>query len=217
MGATNDTWKLNGFSESPSSRADYHDDVMDEVNGNIATWSNNNYFFENNGFAYFKAYRGMESSSGSGNPRVEFRELNGNGGNASWNGDNGSHIMRFTVRVDQLPNGWNRNNGGSERNTGTVCFGQIHGPSGTNSNGVEVDDTIRVQFEGSRGQTSGNVSLKISGYITEEQGGSSETFSGYRLDTEYDVEIRFINDRVSVTIDGDEVFGRTMNLSLIHI
>ena len=211
LGIDNDDWKLNGFSESPSANADYHDDVMDEVNGNIATWSNNNYFFSNNGFAYFKAYRGMESSSGSGNPRVELRELN-NGNNASWNGDNGTHIMSFTVRVDQLPNGWNRNDGGSERSTGTVCFGQIHGPSGTNSNGVEVDDTIRVQFEGTRGQTSGNVRLKISGYITEEQGGSSETFdNGYRLDTEYDVQIIFSNDRVSLNIDGEEIFGRTMN------
>lgn len=183
---TNDDWKLNGFSEAPSPDSEYHDDVMAEINGEIATWSDNDYFYASEGFAFFKGYRGTEPSSGSGNPRVEFRELDGDADEIAWNGDNGSHIMTFTARVDQLPNGYNRNSE-QERTTGTLCFAQIHGPSGTNNDGVDVDDTIRVQFEGDRGQTSGPVELKISGYITEEQGGGSESFEGYDLGREYEM------------------------------
>ena len=211
LGLTNDDWKLNGFTASPSSSATYYDDVMDQVNGNIATWTNNNYFFENNGWAYFKCYRGLGSSENSNNPRVELREMD-NGSTEAWNGDNGSHIMSFTVRVDQLPNGWNEGEN-EERSTGTMSIAQIHGPSGTNNDGVEVDDTIRVQFEGSRGQTSGSCKMKISGYITEEVRGGSVTIDGFALDTEYDMQLRFINDRISVVVDGSEVFGQTMDTS----
>lgn len=210
--STNDLWKLNGFVDAPSPNATYYDDVMDEVNGDIETWSNHNYFYASNEYAYFKCYRGSDTSSGSSNPRVEFRELDGNGNNVSWNGDNGSHIMSFTVKVDQLPNGYNSNTG-QERTSGTVCFAQIHGPSGTNNDGVDVDDTIRIQFDGDRGQTNGEVSLKISGYITEEQGGGSESIDGFALNTSYDMQLRFINDRISLVVDGIEVFGRVMDTS----
>ncbi|KGL63643.1 polysaccharide lyase family 7 protein [Polaribacter sp. Hel1_85] len=209
LGIDNSEWKLNGFTATPSSSATYYDDVMNQVNGNISTWSNSNYFYESNGWAYFKCYRGLGGSANSGNPRVELRERT-NGSNASWNGDNGTHTMSFTVRVDQLPIGYDSDDN-EDRTTGTVCFGQIHGPSGTNSDGVEVDDLIRLQFDGSAGQTSGSVKLKISGYITETQGGGSESYSGYSLDTSYDVQLIFSNDRVSVKINGSEVFGRTLN------
>ncbi len=209
LGLTNNDWKLNGFTSTPSSSSEYFDDVMDEVNGNIATWTNNNYFFANNGYAYFKCYRGLNTSRSSSNPRVELREMDG-GNEESWNGDNGSHIMSFTVRVDQLPNGWNEGEN-EERSTGTMSIAQIHGPSDVNSDGVEVDDTIRIQFEGSRGQTSGSCKMKISGYITEEVLGGSVTIDGFSLDTEYDMQLRFINDRVSVVVDGNEVFGQTMD------
>ncbi|MEO9570140.1 MAG: polysaccharide lyase family 7 protein [Polaribacter sp.] len=205
----NDDWKLNGFTATPSSSATYYDDVMSQVNGNISTWSNSNYFYENNGWAYFKCYRGLGGSANSGNPRVELRERI-NGSNASWNGDNGTHTMSFTVRVDQLPIGYDSDDN-EDRTTGTLCFAQIHGPSGTNSDGVDVDDLIRLQFDGSAGQTSGSVKLKISGYITETQGGGSESFTGYSLDTSYDFQLIFSNDRVSVKINGSEVFGRTLN------
>jgi len=118
--------------------------------------------------------------------------------------------MTFTVRVDELPVGYDDDDE-EDRSTGTVCFAQIHGPSGTNSDGVDVDDTIRVQFEGSAGQKSGSVKLKISGYITEEQGGGSESFDGYSLDTSYDMQLRFINDTISVVVNGDTIFSRTMD------
>ena len=45
----------------------------------------------------------------------------------------------------------------------------------------------------------------------EDQGGGSETIDGFSLDTSYNMQLRFINDRISVVVDGDEVFGRTMN------
>jgi len=35
---TNNTWKLNRFIASLSISVTYYDDVMDEVNGNIAIW-----------------------------------------------------------------------------------------------------------------------------------------------------------------------------------
>jgi len=117
--------------------------------------------------------------------------------------------MDWTVRVDQLPED-------TDGKGGVLCFGQIHGPSdsqGFNDDGVDVDDTIRVQFIGDENQSSGSVKLKISGYITEEQGGSVTLDTDYYLDTEYDFRITMEEGYISVHIDGSEVFGRQLDTS----
>lgn len=198
LGLTNNTWKLNGFTETPSASATYYDDVMDEIDGNIATWSNNNYFYEENGWAYFKCYRGLGSSENSGNPRVELRELD-NGNLASWDGAD-SNSMEFDVRVDQLPID-------ADNDGGVLCFAQIHGPSST------IDDLIRLQFIGSSNQSSGSVRLKISGYITEDVRGGSLTLNSptFNLDTAYTFKIDYSGGVVRVYANGSEIFEQEMD------
>ncbi len=194
LGITSDDWKLNGFSGSPSNDPDYVDDIP-----NLDTYENDNYFYTDGEWVFFKCYRGLGGSENSDNPRVELRELNGNGGLEYWENE-GTNEMEFTVRVDQLSNN-------VDNDAGVVCVGQIHGP------GSSVDDIIRVQFYGDAGQSSGNVRLKISGYITEEVMGSSQFIdNGYKLDTEYDMKITYnSDDYVRVYVNGSQIFSQKMD------
>ena len=200
LGLTSSTWKLNGFTGAPGSNARYRDDVLAATGESFGTYSDDNYFYTDGTWTYFKVYRGLGSSRNSGNPRVELRELI-DGRLASWDGSSGNNTMTWTVRVDRLP----RDADGSG---GVLCFGQIHGPSST------VDDVIRVQFIGSEDQTSGPVRLKISGYITEEVLGGSVTLDrGYRLDTAYTFRITYNNGVIELFSDGDRVFRQAMDTS----
>ncbi|UXX80942.1 polysaccharide lyase family 7 protein [Reichenbachiella carrageenanivorans] len=204
LGLTSSNWKLNGFDATPSSSATYYDDVLSSLNESFSTYENSNYFYTDGSWAYFKCYRGLGGSANSGNPRVELREMS-NGNLASWDGSSGTHSMEFTVRVDQLPKD-------ADNNGGVLCFAQIHGPD-ENDDGVEVDDLIRVQFIGSSDQSSGAVSLKISGYITEEVQGGSKTISGYALDTEYTFKIQYSGGVVRLYKNGSQVFSQSMDTS----
>lgn len=208
IGLTPDNWKLNGFTGSGSS-ATYQDDVLNFLNLDYTNYSDDEFFYAENGFAYFKCFRGSDTSVGSSNPREELREINDGDDNYVWDGDAGKHTMDWTVRVDQLPED-------TDGDGGVLCFGQIHGPSesqGFNDDGVDVDDTIRVQFIGDENQSSGNVRLKISGYITENQGGSLTLSTAYQLGSEYDFRITMENGLISVHVDNSEVFSRQLATS----
>jgi len=198
LGINDNTWKLNGFTATPSASATYYDNVADQVNENISTWSNDNYFYTDGEWAFFRCYRGLGTSQNSNNPRVELREMSG--GNEYYWTNEGTNEMQFTVRVDQLSNDVNNSNG-------VTCVGQIHGPGST------VDDIIRVQFYGDAGQTSGAVRIKISGYITEDVMGGSQFLSGtYYLDTAYTMKITYnSDDYVRLYINGSQVFSQQMD------
>ena len=199
LGIDNGDWKLNGFTATPSASATYYDDVMDQVNGNISTWSNSNYFYELDGWAVFECYRGLGTSKNSENPRTELRELDGNGNQASWRNEE-NNSMQFTFRVDQLSND-------VDNEDGVVSIGQIHGPSG-NSN---VDDIVRVQFHGDAGQKSGDVRIKISGDVADANGGS-RFYEGFKLDTSYVMKIQYkSDDSVIVSINGSELYNEKMD------
>jgi len=202
LGLSTSDWKLNGF-DGTGANADYEDDLLKALNKTFDDYVDENYFYAEGDFAYFKCYRGLGGSTNSSNPRVELREMK-SGGTYNWDGDSGVHIMEWTVRVDQLP----KSTSGSD---GVLCFGQIHGPS-TNDDGVEVDDTIRLQFRGAPNQKTGDVDLKISGYITENQGGSI-SLSGYKLNTVYDFKLVMENGVITVFVDGEMVFERQLNTS----
>ena len=210
LGLSEENWKLNGFDDTPSNSATYFDDVLAETGESFSTYENADYFYTDGEWTYFKCYRGLDSSENSLNPRVELRELFEGEDTYVWDGDNGSHSMSWTVRVDQLPED-------TDGSGGVLCFGQIHGPSeeqGYNDDGVDVDDTIRVQFIGEENQSSGDVRIKISGYITETQEGSSRILDGtYQLDTEYDFNITMNNGYLTVDVDGSQVFDSQMNTS----
>ncbi|MEW7290608.1 polysaccharide lyase family 7 protein [Aquimarina sp. 2304DJ70-9] len=200
LGLTSNTWKLNGFTGSPGSSATYRDDVLDATGETFSTYEDPNYFYTDGEWTYFKCYRGLGGSANSQNPRVELRELK-NGNLANWDAKNGNNTMTWTVRVDRLP----KSKSGKD---GVLCFGQIHGPSST------VDDVIRVQFIGDPDQSSGNVRIKISGYITEEVQGGSKILSGtYKLDTSYTFKLVYNDGLVELFEGGNRIFDQQMDTS----
>jgi len=170
-------WKLNGFS------------------GNLNVGSNNNglsyadnastgeshFFFEKNGYAAFRCYPGNPTSGGSSNPRSELRQRI-NGGDGYWNGNtNTEHSMKWRFKIEDLPP------------SGKLAFGQIH------ERDDFYDDVIRVQVQGSSGQNSGSVDLRILGYVTEEIEGSGRTIDfNMQMDTEYYFELAMRNGVVSL-------------------
>ncbi|WP_276165263.1 polysaccharide lyase family 7 protein [Zobellia alginiliquefaciens] len=202
LGISENTWKINSFTGNPGSSATYYDDITDASGISYNTYADDNYFYTDGEWVFFKCYRGLGGSANSQNPRVELREMD-NGNLASWTGDSGTHTMEWTVQVNQLPQD-------TDGDGGVLCFGQIHGPS-VNSDGVEVDDVVRVQFIGDENQSSGSVSLKISGYVTEEQGGS-QTFSGYSLDTTYNCKLVYSGGYVELFMNGSSVFRKKMEV-----
>ncbi|WP_109299110.1 polysaccharide lyase family 7 protein [Aquimarina sp. AU474] len=200
LGLTSNTWKLNCFTGNPGSSATYRDDVLDATGETFSTYEDSNYFYTDGEWTYFKCYRGLGGSANSSNPRVELRELT-NGNLSNWDAKNGNNTMTWTVRVDQLP----KSKSGKD---GVLCFGQIHGPSNT------VDDVIRVQFIGEPDQSSGNVRIKISGYITEEVLGGSRILSGtYKLDTSYTFKLVYNDGLVELFEGGNRIFNQQMDTS----
>ena len=177
-------WKLNAYSGSLN--------VNSSNNGlnyvdNASKTDNDSWFYDANGYAYFKTYAGNPTSGGSTNPRTELRELTANGSSViHWNGTTSTeHAMKWRVRVDNLPP------------SGKVCFGQIHAESGS-----PFDDVIRVQVQGNNGQNSGVVDLRILGYVTEDLLGSGQTISSFNfeLNTEYYFEITMENKIVKLYV-----------------
>lgn len=204
LGITSNTWKINSFNGAPGSSARYYDDITDASGVSYNTYSDPNYFYTDGSWVFFKCYRGLGGSANSGNPRVELREMS-NGNLAKWNGSSGTHTMKWTVNVDRLPRS-------ADGKSGVLCFGQIHGPE-RNSNGVKVDDLIRVQFLGTPDQNTGAVKLKISGYITEKVLGGSKTYTGYNLDTDYTFTLTYTGGKVYLYNGSSLVFSQQMNTS----
>lgn len=200
LGISEDTWKINSFVGDPDNSPSYYDDITNASGISYNTYSDPDYFYTDGEWVFFKCYRGLGGSENSDNPRVELREMDGNGDEEYWTNE-GTNSMTYTARVDQLSNS-------ADNNSGVTCVGQIHGP------GDSVDDVIRVQFYGEPGQTSGDVRLKIGGYIAEDVlGGSVFVDNGYKLDTEYTFKIEYnSDDYVTVYCDGDKIFSEKMDV-----
>ena len=169
-------WKLNGLSGTPSNNQ-YVDAIP-----NLSNYTNDDWFFVQNNWAIFQVWAGSDTSSGSGNPRMELRELTANGNsNIFWDGTtNTEHRMKWRVRVDRLPS------------SGKVCFGQIHDKTD------KFDDVIRVQCQGSANQTSGSVKMRINGYVTEVLEGGGKTVGNFNLGEEMYLELTYKNSIVKL-------------------
>ncbi|MBC2845645.1 polysaccharide lyase family 7 protein [Winogradskyella flava] len=171
-GIIGDGWKLNGYTGTLS--------VGSTNNGlsyaDNASTVESHFFFEKDGYAAFKTYPGNPTSGGSSNPRTELRELI-SGGSNYWNGNTSiQRSMKMRVKIENLPP------------SGKLAFMQIHEQDDT------YDDIIRVQVQGSVGQSSGNVDLRILGYVTEDLLGSGQTINfSMELDTEYYFELAMQN------------------------
>lgn len=170
-------WKLNGFSGSLSVGSD--DNGLNYADN--ASTSESHFFFEKDGYTAFRCYAGNPTSGGSSNPRSELREII-NGGDNYWNGNtNTEHSMKWRFKIEDLPP------------SGKLCFGQIHEKDDS------YDDVIRVQVEGSSGQNSGSVTLRILGYVTEEIEGSGRSINfNMNMDTEYYFELTMKNGVVTL-------------------
>ncbi len=172
-------WKLNGLTGPPNNTT-YVDQIPD-----LPTYEDPNYFFveDDRKWVTFKAYVGNATSSGSGNPRCELREMTADGNSRIyWDGTTSKlHRMRWRVRVNKLPE------------SGKLCFGQIHDKTD------KFDDVIRVQFQGQAFQTSGNAKMKINGYVTEELGDKkSDDVGSFPLGQEIYLELTYQNSRVEL-------------------
>jgi len=169
-------WKLNGLSGTKSNN-DYVDAIP-----NLPNYSNPDWFFLQNGWVKYQVWAGSDTSSGSGNPRMELRELTANGNrNIFWDGTtNTQHRMKWRVREDRLPS------------SGKVCFGQIHDKTD------EFDDVIRIQCQGSANQTSGKVKMRINGYVTEVLEGGGKTVGEFDLGEELYLELTYQNSIVKL-------------------
>lgn len=171
-------WKLNAYSGTLN--------VNSSNNGltyvdNASKSDNSNWFYGSNGYAYFKTYPGNPTSGGSSNPRTELRQMNGSS-EVYWDGTtNTEHSMKWKFRIDDLPP------------SGKLCFGQIH------ERDDDYDDIIRVQCQGSAGQNSGSIDLRILGYVTEEIEGQGRTINfNFNMDTEYYFELAMKNSVVKL-------------------
>ncbi|MFK7834205.1 MAG: polysaccharide lyase family 7 protein [Winogradskyella sp.] len=165
-------WKLNGYTGnlnigSNNNGLNYADNASTEAS---------HFFFEKDGYAAFKTFAGNPTSGGSSNPRTELRELI-NGGNNYWNGNTSAQrSMKMRFKVEDLPP------------SGKLAFMQIHEEDDV------YDDIIRVQVQGSSGQSSGSVDLRILGYVAEDLLGSGQTVNfDMELDTEYYFELTMQN------------------------
>ena len=159
-------WKLNGYSGNLNVGAsdnglDYEDD---------ASLNESHFFFERDGYAVFRSFPGNPTSGGSSNSRSETREQI-DGGDGFWDGTTSTErSMKFRVRVENLPP------------SGNLCFAQIH------ERDDDFDDVIRVQAQGSGGQRSGSINLRIQGYAVEE---TSDRTRNLDFDFEMDREFYF--------------------------
>lgn len=192
MGIDEDDWKLNVFSGSVND-PNYLDAAPD-----LDNYSNSNWFYTDGSYSYFKCWSSYPGNDGDDeNPRVELRELNGSGSNASWNGTtNTLHRMVWSVKIDRLPS------------SGKLCYGQIHADNNlTDSRGIKYDDMIRVQVEGNANQTSGSVSIKINGWVTEDNGDeSSDNVGSYTLGTTMNLELTMQNGVIQLKRNGSTIY-----------
>ncbi len=175
-------WKLNGYSGTFNLGAKNNGLSYVDKTPNLGSHSNDNWFYTNGTWTYFKAHVGNPTSSGSGNPRSELRELTADGSkNIYWNGTTSKeHRMLWKVKVDRLPQ------------SGKVCFGQIHDKT------KKFDDVIRVQCQGKGGQTSGKISMRINGYVTEVLEGGGKTVGSFNIEEEMYLELTYKNSIVKL-------------------
>lgn len=170
-------WKLNGYTGTL--------DVSEDDNGleyeDDASFDDSHFYFEDGDYVVFRCYPGNPHSTGSTNPRSELREVI-DGGDEFWDGTTDTErSMIWKFQVNDLPP------------SGKLAFGQIH------ENDDSFDDIIRVQADGTGGQTTGSITLRILGYVSEILLGSGEDVDfDFEMDTDYYFELTMANGIVTL-------------------
>ncbi|MEO1337722.1 MAG: polysaccharide lyase family 7 protein, partial [Myxococcota bacterium] len=100
-----DYWKITIPFTSANGGSDGNENKAAEVDWpNIQSYERSPYF-TNSGCNYvqFRAPVGGATTSGSGFPRSELREMNFRGNETSWSSNSGTHALEVDLRVTQLP------------------------------------------------------------------------------------------------------------------
>lgn len=158
--------------------------TADEINQPaLATYKHDTYFHLNpsqNG-VIFQAHCGGATTSGSGYPRSELREMTNNGAsNASWSSTSGTHRMFIRQAITHLPVAKPH-----------VVAGQIHGTSNVSA---DSDDITVFRLEGTQL------------YITD--GDTSHAFlldANYQLGTIFTCEFVVSNGKIEYYYNGQKV------------
>jgi len=132
------------------------------------------------------------TSTNTAHPRSELREYLQDGTTkAAWDARSGVHYMRARSRIIDVT-----------ANRPWVCFFQIHGTEGLSP---EPSDLVRVQVEGSTGQTT---NLSIICRRSPPSGGAeivTTLATGYDVNDWVSWEIRFDAGRLRIILDGATV------------
>ncbi|MEM5948448.1 polysaccharide lyase family 7 protein [Spirochaetia bacterium 38H-sp] len=172
-------WKLNCFTGSVSD-PDYQD-YYTTKSPYLQTFSSSYWFWTDGTWVYFRPYAGYPTtSSKTGNPRVELREMTSDGSDEiSWDLTSSSevHTMEWIAKITRLPS------------SGKLCFGQIH------STYDSYDDIIRIQVRGDADQTSGTVTMYVMGYVVDD---NADDIGSYTLGDEIHLKLVATNKTVTL-------------------
>jgi hypothetical protein len=155
----------------------------------ILTYVHNDYFFLNaakNGVV-FRAHAGGVSTSNSGYPRSELRELTSSGALASWSTTSGTNIMTVKEAVTHLPD--------TKKH---VCAAQIHGSS---------DDIMQIRLEQMPGATNKKLFIEWEG----KDGPALE--ENYTLGTVFTVKLVAAGGKIDVYYNGSTTSSGTYSKS----
>jgi hypothetical protein len=152
-----------------------------------AGWSDTPYFLpvESNTGVQFRVPMNGGTTPNSNYPRVELRERNADGSNASWNGRSGNHSLSGTTKVTHFP-----------PNKQEVVVAQIHDTSGVSS--TAIGDRLQVRVQGS------NWTLSINGSEL-----STPILTGYSLGTYVAWSIAVNGTVVTVKLNGSTKYNAT--------
>jgi hypothetical protein len=147
----------------------------------LATFSDPYFFGSSDGTGVvFRANAGGATTSGSGYPRSELREMTADGTEeASWSTDSGSNVMVVTEASTHLPPAKPQ-----------VVTAQIHDSS---------SDIIEVVSDGTRSNSPGTYSICVR-YNGATQSPCLD--SSYRPGTRYTVELAAANGQITVSYNG---------------
>lgn len=200
-----DAWKIT------LPRDDNNDNDADEIfisssqndipaDGSLKDYSDNNYFYTDGTWTYFKCQGTGETTGNSSNPRSELREMteaSGGSSQANWDMTNNTdHTLEFTVKVMQTSQ------------SRKLAFAQIHAESGSS-----WDDILRIQVQSDVAYAgvgdTGHIYIMGSG----NGDGHDTILSNYTLGDELNMKIIAKNNQYKVYIDNTEVYASGTNIN----
>ena len=176
------------------------DSIQNDIpfDGSLKTFEDNNYFYTDGNWTYFKCPGDGETTGNSSNPRSELRQMmEGGATQENWDMTNNfTNTMEFMVKILQT----------SESRK--LAFAQIHAESGSN-----WDDILRLQIQ----SDIPNAKVGDTGHIYIMGSGNDDAHDtivgNYMLGQEINMKIIAQNSQYKVFIDNSEVFVSRINIT----